>query len=433
MEASVASGNDRTPSGLALAVLAASAIALMLAPSAHAAEQEKVYFEYGVDRKSWWWEKQSDQEVTVPVPPGAPVEPSQRVRIPSPQRPDTLPVAVFRGEHERISSLYFDLIARGVTDGSSITSFGFTIEESADKHEQPSFRPADATILACRIEGFWPDSDGNEEWKTVPKYNSKACVDGKRKASGDVATWSFAAMSIVKPWGPEPNQNFGVMLLGDLGKANEDTTWQVNLKIPSRDDAKTAAQDEYQMTKGRVVVSLAFVPGEPKVLGGGSLDSGGSTSFGSSSGGSFSSSSTGFGSSGSSGFSGGSGLGGSGTGAPTDEDNAESKAASAPVAAAGPPPPRLPAYVWALLPLGLIALAAVRSVVIEPARGPRPDGVIAAIRLRNAERRGGPIRELSDPLSRFVRAGRTAFAAARRGLRGVGRGISGVTKKVRRR
>jgi uncharacterized membrane protein YgcG len=431
MRASVVSGNDRRPVGRALAALTASAIALMLAPSAHAVEQEKVFFEYGVDRKSWWWEKQSDQEVTVPVPPGAPVEPSQRVRIPSPQRPDTLPVAVLRGEHERMASLYFDLIARGVTDGSSITSFGFTIEESADKHEQPSFRPGDATILACRIEGFWPDSDGNEEWKTVPKYNPKACVDGKRKATGDVATWSFNATSIVKPWGPQPNQNFGVMLLGDLQKANEDTTWQVNLKIPSRDDAKTAEQDEYQMTKDRVVVTLAFVPGEPQVPAGGSLDPGGSTSFGSSSGGSFSSSSTSFGSGGTSGFSGGSAPASSPAGAASNEQGVESKAT--PAAAARPDPPRLPAYVWGLLPLGLIALAAVRSVVLEPAGGTRPDGVIAAIRLRNAERRGGPIREVSDPFTRLARAGMTALAVAHRGLRGAGRGISALARKVRRR
>jgi hypothetical protein len=59
---------------------------------------------------------------------------------------------------------------------------------------------------------------------------------------------------------------------------------------------------------------------------------------------------------------------------------------------AGPkiPTVRLPWYVWALLPIGLLALAAVRSILFEQAQGGiRPDGVIAAIRARNASNAGG--------------------------------------------
>lgn len=410
-----------------LAILAVAAAVLALAPPAHAAQQ-KLFFEYGVDRRSWWWEKQTDQEVTVPVPPGAPIEPSQRVRLPSPQRPDTIPVAVVRGEHERMAALFFDLIARGVTDGSTITKFGFTIQESTDKNEQPSFKPAEATIQACRIQEFWPDSDGNEEWKTIPKYSGAQCVAGKRNPKGKVPMWSFNATSIVKPWGAQPGQNFGVLLLADLKDATDDTTWQVNLKIPSRDDAKTAEDNEYQKTRTRVVVDLAFVPGEP--ASGGSLDTGGSVPFGSSSssGGSFSSS---FGSGGGSSFGGGSPITGSGGG--TEETESKPTANPTPAAASRPAPPSLPAYVWALLPVGLLALAAVRSVVLEPAGGPRPDGVIAAIRRRNLERRGAPIRELSDPFTRLVAAGRTGLAGARRGFMAVRRAIGGITKRFGKR
>jgi hypothetical protein len=105
-----------------------------------------------------------------------------------------------------------------------------------------------------------------------------------------------------------------------------------------------------------------------------------------------------------------------------------------PVAAARPSSgPKLPPYVWLLLPVGLLALAAVRSVVLEPVGGARPDGVIAAIRRRNFERRGGPLRDLSDPLSRFMVVSRQALDSARRGLRGAGRGISSVVRRVRKR
>jgi hypothetical protein len=414
-----------TPVRRAVAILALASASLALAPPAHAG-QEKLFFEYGVDRRSWWWEKQTDQEVTVPVPPGAPVEPSQRVRLPSPQRPDTLPVAVAQGEHERMAALFFDLVARGVTDGSTITSFGFTIEESTDKNEQPSFKPAEATIQACRILEFWPDSDGNEEWKTIPRYSGTQCVEGTRDAKGSVPEWSFDATTIVKPWGAQPSQNFGVLLLADLKGATEDTTWQVNLKIPSRDDAKTAEANEYQKTKTRVIVDMAYVPGEP--ASGGSLDPGGSLTYGSSSGSSFSSS---FGSGGSAGFSGGSPVTSSGAG--TEDTASETSADPAPAAASRPAPPRLPAYVWTLVPLGLLALAAVRSVVLEPAGGPRPDGVIEAIRRRNLERRGAPLRELSDPFTRLVAAGRIGLDRARRGFTAVRRGAAGITKRIRKR
>lgn len=416
-----------TPVRRALAVLALASVSLALAPPAHAAQQ-KLFFEYGVDRRTWWWEKQTDQEVTVPVPPGAPVEPSQRVRLPSPQRPDTLPVAVAQGEHERMAALFFDLIARGVTDGSTITTFEFTIEESTDKNEQPSFKPAEAAIEACRIQEFWPDSDGNEEWKTIPKYSGSQCVAGKRDAKGKVPTWSFDVTSIVKPWGAQPGQNFGVLLLGDLKGAKDDTTWQVNLKIPSRDDAKTAEDNEYQKTRTRVIVDLAYVPGEPAT--GGSLDPGGSLTYGSpSSGSSFSSS---FGSSGGTGgLTGGAPVPGSDSG--TEDTTSGANADAAPAAASRPAPPSLPTYVWALLPLGLLALAAVRSVVLEPAGGPRPDGVIAAIRRRNLERRGAPIRELSDPFTRIVAVGRTGLVRARRGFVAMRRGVAGITKRIRKR
>jgi hypothetical protein len=416
----------------ALSVLAAATVALTLAPPAHAAESETVLFAYGTDRRSWWWEKQQDEEVTVPVPPGSPIEPSQRVRLPSPQRNDTLPVGVIQGDHERMSSVFIDLISRGVTEGSTINAFTLTIEESQDKNEQPSVEPGKAQIQGCRIDGFWPDSDGNEEWETLPKFSEKDCVQGKRDTKGKVPEWSFNLKPIADAWGQDPNKNYGVMLLGNLKNANDETTWQVNLKIPSRDNANTP-DDEYKQTQKRLVVDLTFVPGELPGLAGEGFDSG-STGF-TSSGSSFGSS-TSFGSSGTSGFgtSGTSPVISTDTGDTSDESTAEEAPGAAPVATGQPATgPELPPYVWALLPIGLLALAAVRSVVLEPVGGTRPDGVIAAIRRRNAERRGGPLRELSDPLTRFVGASRQAFETARRGVRGLGQRISSAARSVRKR
>jgi hypothetical protein len=85
--------------GRALAVLALAGALMALAPPAAAGKQTDVRYEYGTDISSWYWERQQDQEVAPPPPPeGFPEPPaalSQRVRLPSPQRPDTLPVALW--------------------------------------------------------------------------------------------------------------------------------------------------------------------------------------------------------------------------------------------------------------------------------------------------------------------------------------------------
>lgn len=76
---------------------------------------------------------------------------------------------------------------------------------------------------------------------------------------------------------------------------------------------------------------------------------------------------------------------------------------------------------WLLIPLGLLAWAAVRPLVLEPARGIRPDGALVAIRRLNAARRGSPLEEPVDPLLRMLQ-----------GLRGAGRGIGRAAGAVRK-
>jgi hypothetical protein len=412
--------------GRGLVVLVAAGLGLSLAGPASAAKSKKgtYTFEYGKDLSAWYWNRQADQSVTppTPLPPQLPpVEP--RVRLPNPQRPDTLPVAVNQAQHERMSAIKFDLSERGVTPGSRIKKLVLSIEESQDRNEQPSFRPETAKIQACRINDVLAPGD-NERFEDRPTIADKDCVEGTREVrpAPQPARWRFELTKISDPWGKDPFSNNGVMLMGVLQGGGANETWQVNLKIPSRDDPGTEAS-EYEQTKQRSSIELEFEPGKPPAgtKGGqqASLDTGvssGPASSGIPSGGSVYGPSTDLAGSSTGGF--------PGSAAATPASPAP-PAQAAPVAQTGPAEPRLPAYVWLLIPIGLLALSAVRSAVLEPVGGPRPDGVIAAIRKRNAERRGGPLREVTDPLTRFTaslsRGGRAVIRTAAAGGRGFGR------------
>lgn len=400
--------------GRAALVLIACGLALTMAPPAWSAETQKkvVRFEYGKDKAAWFWQHQIDEEVAPPQPPPDPIpDPTGgRIRFPNPQQPDTLPVAVVNGEHDRVSALQFDVFSRGVTLGSEITRFVVTIEEGTDRNEQPSFNEESARIEACRNAEFFAESgQPPDQWESRPDVDDSACVEGKRKASGDTAKWTFDLTDLAEPWGEDPFSNFGVTLLGIIGEGSGPAdSWQVNLKIPARDrdpgPLEPEDRDDYKETRNRVRVDLAFVPGEPIVaplppppppavsdVAGTGFDS--TTDFTS--------------------------VEGFNDQTPTFTEagsDVPAQPASTPVAA-NLPRPRMPGYVWALLPIGLLALGAVRSVVVDPAGGTRPDGVIASIRRRNSERRGASLRQPRDPYA-------TVWAATRRSLRGLGRSFS---------
>ena len=406
----------------AAVVVAACGVAAMVAPPAVAAETVKIRFEYGLDRESWYWQQQFDEQIEPPVNPPPPAPPlNQRVRA-NTQRPvpeDSLPVEVVNGEHQMISALAFDLSTRGVTLGSEITRFVLYLEESTNRQEMPNIRAEEAQIEACRIIDSWParyndprGADG-QHWDDHPGFDENACVPGERDAQeGTAPIWTFDLTEIAQPWGQNPFDNQGVMLVSALPEEpGPSETWHVQFKIPARDRGATA-ENEYQMSKGRLLVDMAFILGEPEVIAPPPLPppppSGPAISP-----------STSFGSTGSDDFE---------TAAPPTTTDTEDEAVAetgAPVAATEPAAPQMPGYVWALLPLGLLALAAVRSVVLEPAGGTRPDGVIAAIRRRNVQRRGAPLREPGDPLS-------AAMAATTRALKRAGRGVSQTATKLTR-
>jgi hypothetical protein len=412
-----------------LAVLAAAGVSLALAVPASASQVEKGEhpFRYGTDISAWYWNRQVDQEATTPVglpPPAPPV--SQRVRLPNPQRPDTLPVAVFEAQHEKMAAIKFDLTERGVTPGSQIQKLTLRIEESIDHNEQPSYKPETAKLQACRVGDVLSPGE-NEQFTDRPQYSETDCAEGAREAPPAPAApfWTFDLSEIAIPWGQDPYGNNGVMVLGVLQGGGSSETWQVNMKIPARDNASTANVDEYEQTKGRATLSLAFVPGEPA----GGVDPGDA--------GTSTSPSTGTTGVPSSGVAPSTDLAGAGGfpagGGTTSPTNAPPAPPTAPVAQVAPPQPRVPSFVWLLIPVGLLALSVVRSVVLEPVAGPRPDGAIAAILRRNAERRGGPLRVTGDPFARVA----GAVVATGRAIRGAaavtGRRVAGAARSLRRR
>lgn len=396
--------------------------------------EAKIEFLPGTDLSSWYWNRQMDQEVTTPpgvtLPPPVPPA-SQRVRLPNPQRPDTLPVALNQGQTERMSAVKFELFvdgdpARGVTEGSKIDKAVLFIEESADRNEQPSFRPELAKIQACLILDFLPQGE-NEQFQDAPKFSDTDCVPGTRDAvAGATPAWTFDLTKVADAWAKDPFQNYGVMLTPVVEAG---VTWQVNLKVPRKADADTTNGDEYDLTKNRAFMTIAYTPGEPEILeipevpdattptatGTGTTTSPTiPTSTGTTSTSPLISPSTDL------------------TGGSSEIPGATPPApvpAPTEVAGFGLPQeqgPRMPAYVWLAIPLGLLALSAVRSVILEPVGGPRPDGVIAAIRRRNAERRGAALSQKAGVLGGLT-------AGLKRGTGRIGKALSGATRIVRRK
>ena len=418
-------------------LLVLAAILLCLAVTGPVqAKEEKINFKPGVDISSWYWSRQVDQEVTtppgvppplptcVPAPPpvgttcsAPPVSSRQRGPDPYARAPGTLPVSMYQGSHERKSAIKFDLAERGVIEGSKIKKLLLFIEESATNEQKPpQVRPETAKIQACRILDYLPQGE-NEQFEDAPKIDDKDCVEGTREVvPGSAAVWTFDLTKMADAWAKNPFENYGIMLLG-VAQAAE--TWEVHLKVPRLDSA-TEEGDQYEMTKNRAFVTISFIPGEPPEIPDvpdvpdappAPSDTGTSSGFTSS-------------------------------GTPTIPASTDFVPDEVPPVEATPPPtapteqagffvpgeqgPRMPAYVWLGIPLALLALAAVRSVVLEPVGGPRPDGVISAIRRRNAQRRGGALVARQGVLGRMS-------SGLKRGLGGIGSGFAGLKRNVRRK
>jgi hypothetical protein len=350
-------------------------------------------FQYGLDKTSWYWKEQTDQNV-----PGT----GQRLHLPNPQSDDTLPVSAKQGSYDRISAIYFDLTGHGIPNRARIIRLVLTLEEGTGQDqnvEQPEYNMQDKIVGACPLKGVWAAGSA-ELWTDHPAFKAKTCIAGVRHRAL-VPRWTFDLSSIAKRWAIHPfTSNHGVMLVPIVkGTSRNAKNWQINLKVPQRDQARTTGLDEYRKTRGRAFLSVTFEkPKPPKPspaptysplppyvppsgTGGGTNINGAPPIGGVPP----------YNGPGSGPVVGGqnppippasnppvSGNGSSGTGAGTNP----------PTTTLTSPPPipavRFPWYAWILVPVALLCLAAVRSVLFEKTRASvRPEGVIASIRERN--------------------------------------------------
>jgi hypothetical protein len=339
----------------------------------------------------------------------------QRLQLPNPQAKSTLPVAANNGEPDKISSIYFGLLDRGLQPDTTIVKFDLQIaagDQSGDT--APQFNADGKKIQACAITDFWVNNDdGAQTWNTpdgktaYPAYDKDNCVTGALSGTGAKQVWTFDLLKIAEQWGKDLSTNNGVMLLPEISKnpAPQDSSWQINLQLPDKTD--------YKATRDRVQATISFtVP---------STDTGGTdTSGGDGSGGGDIVVDTGGGGgtfTGGGGFSTGDFGGGTTTTTTTETLGGGDTTTGGTTPLASVPPVHLPPVVWALIPLGLLALFAVRQVLVEPVGGPRSDGVIAAIRRRNAAMKGIQLDESDDVMSQAKAATRRARSLIRRSLR----------------
>jgi hypothetical protein len=344
-------------------------------------------FQYGLDKASWYWKEQTDQSV-----PGT----GEHLRLPNPQADDTLPVTAKQGSYDRIAATYFDLTGHGVPDGARITHLVLTMEEGTGQNqnvEQPEFNTQGKEIVACPLKSVWA-TGAAELWRDHPTFKTKGCIKGVRHRAL-IPRWTFDLTSIAKKWAINPfTSNNGVMLVPVIkGDGPDAKNWQVNLKIPQRDQTKTASFDEYHKSRGRAFVTVTFEkpkppkpspsppyspPYVPPAGTGGGTNITGAPPIG-----------------------GGPPYNGSGpvvggsnppfppaSPPPTTGSGSSGGGNPPPTTTLTSPPPiptvRFPWYAWILLPVALLCLAAVRSVLFEQTRaGIRPEGVIASIRGRN--------------------------------------------------
>lgn len=175
---------------------------------------------YGHDQNTWFWRHQLEPAIGLLGPL------NQRLRLPSPQAPDTLPVAVDGGDLEKISALQLDLALRGLTDGRDVESFTVTLAEGTSAGNEghrgdrrPEFNVEGKRIEACAINDEWAAGSA-EPWTLQPdgvrpNYDPSSCSAGVRDAETDPArpTWTFDLTSIARDWAGGSVPAHGVMLV----------------------------------------------------------------------------------------------------------------------------------------------------------------------------------------------------------------------------
>jgi uncharacterized membrane protein YgcG len=368
--------------GAGLSAVAVALAVLSWPAGATAQESEELAFDYAVDGVAWFWSHQIDETLEL----GTVVQP---VELPNPQAESTLPVAVEFGDAAKVAALRFNLAERGVPQGATITEFVLTIAEGDDAGDMPTFNPARHGVQACPITEAWSSGDA-EMWDVQPAAGEQ-CVAGERteptpeeladaedaeSIAVPLPKWTFDLTEIAADWAEDHFQNHGVMFTPVLDDATPVDLWQVNLKLPLRNDPQTEI-DEYELTADRLSAVLSYDPPLEEDADEDTEEVTEDTSTGGSPGGA-------------SGGSGGGGSGGGSSGGGSAGDDAAAGDADEVIepAAHSPIEPAMPWYVWLLIPGALAAAYAVHTALGGPGMATSGGGAIDRIRAHNLDRRG---------------------------------------------
>jgi hypothetical protein len=392
-------------------VLGLSVVALgVLAPPVVAKTAEPP-----VATRAWYWEESETQEITLPTGEVVTVEtpnpfcPAVPGQLGAPEQScaeGRLPVEIQNGDYEtpnKLSAVNFDLSL--VPVGSKVSKFTVTFYEAKagcydtdDEGTDPNFCEETEPInidgkelQACAIAAFFGDGDARP-YKEAPKYEcTPADPTAKRKevkGKGDTVehAWTFDLTKYAQDWVKNFTTNTSIMLTGKPpkgykpGDSNQEDTWRVVLVGAKAPEGMKGIES-----------TIAFDPAETTIVPTDTTDTTDTTTTGgtSTSGGTISTTGTGSIDTGSGDF-GSTSTDGGGT-TPTDAGSPT----TAPVAVEGAEttPQGLPGYVWLAVLAGLVLWSVFRSVVLESAKGIRPDGVLAQIQRINAQRRGTAVAE----------------------------------------
>jgi hypothetical protein len=402
--------------GLLLVALVAPAVAKVAEPP--------------VSTRAWYWEQGESNEITDPAGnkytiespnPFCPSAPGSLGAAPGACAEGRLPIEIQNGDYDtpnKISAVNFDLSL--VPVGSKVSKFTATFLEAKrgcydgrDEDEDPASSPSDwceqtdpvnidgKELQACAIQQYFGEGDARP-YKEAPRYScSSGDPTAKRKeikAKGEDEpqhAWTFDLTAFAQKWIKSFTTNTSIMIVGKPPKgykpddSDPQDSWRVVLMGPKAPGGKEG-----------VKTKIVFDPAEldtfaiPPTVG--TTDPGAATT-------------TSSGSVGTSTVSTGGDFGG-GTGGTVDTG-----AASAPTDAASPAAPAapgavlgaeqtqqpMPGYVWLALIAGLIGWALFRSVILERAKGIRPDGVLAQIHQLSSAQRGATAAGEGSPITSF--------------------------------
>jgi hypothetical protein len=389
-----------------------------------------------VSTRAWYWEQAESNEFTDPAGnkytietpnPFCPSAPGSLGAVPGACAEGRLPIEIQGGDYEtpnKISAVNFDLTL--VPIGSKVTKFTATFLEAEsgcydgrDEDQQPASSPSDwceqtdpvniegKELQACVVQQFFGDGDARP-YKEAPRYKcSSGDPTAKRKeikAKGDQEpqhAWTFDLTEFAQDWIKAFTTNTSIMIVGKppKGYKPDDNDGQDNWRVVLM-GAKAPGGKEGVKTKivfDPAEFDIAIPPPTGTTTGGvatgtTTTSSGGVETSTVSTGGDFG------------------GDTGGGTfdagGAPaTDVASPAAPAAPGGVLGAEQTPKPMPAYVWLALAAGILGWMLFRSVILERAKGIRPDGVLAQIHQLSSASRGASAAAAGEasPLGSFFK------------------------------